>query len=129
TPPGSLHGQAHLEGMPQGGVNAVNLANVSVYLSPADSAAMFGPMRRGTSKSDGSFVLDNVFPGKYYVRTNAPAGTYFKSVRFGMQEIFGKELDISQAVSGRLELFFTMVQAELVEPVQVAYGTGPQYAG
>lgn len=119
SPYGSLHGQARLEGMPQAGVNAVNLANVSVYLSPADSATMFGSMPKGTSKADGSFVIDNVLPGKYYVRTNAPAGTYLKSVRFGMQEILGKELDLSQAVSGDLEIVFHHGAAEVNGTVQL----------
>jgi Carboxypeptidase regulatory-like domain len=129
SPAGSLHGQARLEGMLQTGVNIVNLANVSVYLSPADLTAMLGPTPRGTSKSDGSFVLDNVFPGKYYVRTNAPAGTYLKSMRLGQQEILGKELDLSQAVSGELEIVFHYGAAEVNGTLQLADRAGSSSTG
>ena len=119
APAGSLRGQAHIEGMAQAGVNPVNLANVSVYLSPADFGSMFGSIPKGTSKADGSFVLDNVFPGKYYVRASAPPGTYIKSVRLGQQDIMGKELDLSQAVSGDLEIIFRYGVADVSGMVQL----------
>jgi len=129
APGGSLHGQVRLEGMPQAGVNAVNLANVSVYLSPAESIAMFGPTPRATSKSDGTFVLDDFSAGKYYVRTNAPAGAYVKSVRFGQQEILGKELDLSQTISGDLEIIFRSGTAEVDGTVQLADRAGSSSTG
>ncbi len=43
----------------------------------------------------------------------APDGAYLKSVRFGQQEMLGKEIDLSQGASGELEITFRYGAAEV----------------
>ncbi len=76
--------------------------------------------RTAARTADGAFTLDNVFPGKYYVETSTPAGTYLKSVRFGQQEIHEKELDLTQGASGDLEIVFRYGAAEIDGTVQAS---------
>jgi hypothetical protein len=123
VPPGSLRGQIRFEGIPQPNAQAANMANIHVHLSSSDGGAMFGPMPNAVAKPDGTFTLDNVVPGKYYVQANNPAGFYLSSVRFGQQEILGKELDLSQSASGDLELVFHSGAAEVDGTVQTAQDT------
>jgi hypothetical protein len=117
-PAGSLRGQIRIEGTPQAGADAANITSIHVNLSAADSGVMFGPNPNGRAKADGTFTLDDVSPGKYYVNANPPSGTYLKSIRFGSQEILGKELDVSQGASGELELVFRYGAAEVDGTVQ-----------
>jgi hypothetical protein len=116
VPPGSLHGQVSLEGNPQAGSSAANLKNVHIFLMGADMSMMFGN-NNVTPKDDGTFSMENVAPGKYYLNANAPSGTYLKSVRLGNQEILGKELDLTQG-SGQLALVFSYGVAEVDGTVQ-----------
>lgn len=120
SPPGSLRGTIRLEGTPQAGTAAVNLGNVHASLISADAGPTIGPLPEGHSNADGIFTLDNVLPGKYYVQAGAPAGTYLKSVRFGQQEILGKELDLSQSAAGDLEILFRYGAAEVDGTLQPA---------
>jgi hypothetical protein len=68
-------------------------------------------------KEDGSFSMDNVSPGKYYLSTVAPAGTYVKSIRVGSEEVLGREIDLSQG-SGQMTIVFSYGPAELDGTVQ-----------
>ncbi len=129
TPPGSLQGQIHLEGTPPAGANAVNMANIRVRLTSADSVMVFAPLPNVTAKADGTLSAENVSPGKYYVQVNAPSGTYLKSVRFGQEEVLGKELDF-QGGSGDLTVVFRYGPAEVDGSVQAAQTqTAPVPAG
>ncbi len=125
VPPGSLHGQVRIEGTPQAGADAASVTNIHVNLSSTESGAMFGPNPNKPASADGSFTLDNVSPGKYYLNANAPSGTYLKSVRFGSQEILGKELDFSGGGSGELEVVFRYGAAEVDGTVQAAQSATP----
>ncbi|HZS55034.1 MAG TPA: carboxypeptidase-like regulatory domain-containing protein [Bryobacteraceae bacterium] len=117
VPPGTLRGQISVEGNPPTGSTPANLKNVRVFLGPADMSMMMFGNNNVTPKDDGSFTMENVSPGKYYVNTNSPSGTYLKSVRFGNQDILGKELDLTQG-SGQVTLIFSYGVAEVDGTVQ-----------
>ncbi len=107
-PPGSLHGQIHIEGTPQAGTDAANMASIHVNIYPAENGARSAGTGTHPRKPTVHSSIDDVSPGKYYINANAPSGTYLKSVRFGSQEILGKELDVSQNVSGELDHSFPL---------------------
>jgi hypothetical protein len=69
---------------------------------------------------DGTFSIENIGPGKYYPQiNNAPDGAYLKSVRWGQQELLGKELDFSNGASGDLEIVFRYGAAQVGGIVQI----------
>ncbi len=119
-PPSSLRGNIRVDGTPQAGTAAMDLANVRVNLTPADMTRMMMSTPSGQSSPDGTFRLENIQPGRYDVQANAPAGTYLKSVRYGQQEILGKELDLGAGAAGDLELTFRYGAAEVDGTVQAA---------
>jgi hypothetical protein len=105
-PPGSLRGIARLEGTPPATGPQVSASNLHLSLMPAEIIGMAGPPPNAKFSEDGTFLIDNVNPGKFYVQAAAPPGTYLKSVRFGNSEILGKELDLSGGAAGQLELVY-----------------------
>lgn len=117
VPPGTLRGQLTLEGTPKTGTPAGAMKNVQIYLAGTDSSRMMFGNEPAMPKDDGSFVLENVAPGKYYLNANPPPGAYLKSVRFGNQEILGKELDLTQGF-GQVSLVFSYGIAEVDGAVQ-----------
>ena len=69
---------------------------------------------------DGTFSIDNIGPGKYYPQiSGAPQGAYLKSVRWGQQEMLGKELDFSNGASGELDIVFRYGVAQVGGTVQL----------
>jgi hypothetical protein len=112
-PAGSLRGVARLEGNPPANGPQVSASNLHLTLMPAEMVGMMGPPPNAKFSSDGSFTVENVTPGKFYVQTNAPPGTYLKSVRFGNTEILGKELDLSGGAAGQLELVYRYGPGEI----------------
>jgi len=112
-PPGSLRGVARLEGTPTTGGPQLSAANLHLTLMPAEMVGMMGPPPSAKFSSDGTFMIENVTPGKFYVQANAPPGTYLKSVRFGSSEILGKELDLSGGAAGQLELVYRYGPGEI----------------
>jgi len=100
SPPGTITGHVRIEGTAPAGSAAANLQNLRVNLSPDGS----GFSSQQQTNQDGSFVLSNIGSGKYYLNVNDPQGTYTKSVRFGQQEVLGKELDLSGSASGDVEI-------------------------
>ncbi len=118
APSGTIRGQVHVEGTPVSGNAQANLAQVRVMLAPAAQGQMF-PIAQTSVKADGSFVLDNVSPGNYYPQAmNGPQGTYLKSIRFGQQEVLGKELDLTQNTAGEMQVTFRYGPAEVGGTVQ-----------
>ena len=126
--PGSLRGQIRVVGTPQAGAQPIDMNNIHVHLTPSDGAMMFGRAPNGAAKADGTFTLDNVLAGKYYVQTNVPAGAYLYSARFGQQDVLGKELDLSQGAAGDLELVFHYGAAEVDGRVQASSAPGSSSA-
>jgi hypothetical protein len=69
---------------------------------------------------DGTFSIENIGPGKYYPQiSGVPDGTYLQSVRLGQQEMLGKELDFTNAVSGELDIIFRYGVAQLTGTIQM----------
>lgn len=124
VPPGVLRGQVTLEGSPQAGSAAANLKNIRIFLASADMSRMIFSNNNTTPKDDGSFTMEDVAPGKYYLNANAPAGTYLKSVRFGGQEVLGKDLDLTQG-AGQITLVFSYGVAEVDGTVQFPENPAP----
>ncbi|MBV8897050.1 MAG: carboxypeptidase regulatory-like domain-containing protein [Acidobacteriaceae bacterium] len=120
--PGTMHGQVTLEGAPKIAASAGALKNVQIVLVGTNSSRMMFGNEPARPKDDGSFVLENVAPGKYYLNANPPDGTYLKSVRFGNQEILGKELDVTQGF-GQVSLVFSYGVAEVDGTVQLPQNT------
>lgn len=118
--PGSMRGVVKLEGTPQANSSPVDTSNIHISLSPSDFARMMGPPPNAKPAKDGSFTLDNVSPGKYFVQANAPKGTYLKSVRYGASEILGKELDLSGGAGGEIELVYRYGPGEVDGTIQQA---------
>jgi hypothetical protein len=88
---------------------------------PTEMVFTFGPPASAKFSADGTFSIENVSPGKFYVQTSAPPGTYLKSVRFGNSEILGKELDVSGGAAGQLELVYRYGPGEIdgqLDPAQ-----------
>ncbi len=130
----TVRGQIRIEGNLPPGASPPALTNARVSLGVV--GRMFAPgMPPHATAADGSFIIENVFPAKYYLRTYAPAGTYVKSVRFEEQELLGKELDLSQGSAGELEVVLRYGPAEVDGTVQagglntsVARASPPPYA-
>ena len=118
VPPGTLHGHIRLEGTPTPGSAQSNLAQTHIYLSPVEEGAM--GWANAMAASDGAFSLENVVAGRYYPQiSDEPDGAYLKSVRWGQQEMLGKNLDFSSGVAGELEIVFSYGAAELGGSVQL----------
>jgi len=106
TPPGSIKGVARLEGTPPANGPQISASNLHISLMPAEMMGMMGPPPNAKVSADGTFAIENVNPGRFYLQTNAPPGTYLKSVRFGNSEILGKELDLTNGAAGQLEVVY-----------------------
>jgi protocatechuate 3,4-dioxygenase beta subunit len=113
TPPGSIKGVARLEGTPPANSPQVSASSLHVNLMPAEMTGMMGGPANAKFSADGTFTVENVSPGKFYVQTNAPPGTYLKSIRFGNAEILGKELDLSGGAAGQLDLVYRYGPGEI----------------
>ena len=68
-------------------------------------------------KEDGTFNAENLAGPRYYLSPDSPSGTYLKSVRFGNQELLGKELDFSQG-AGPLTVVFSFNAAQVSGSIQ-----------
>lgn len=96
-----VEGQILVTGTPPENFNRQN-----VRLQLADeSGRSWMPMSQQTVKEDGSFVLENVLPGKY--RLNAYGGgdgIYLDSVIYGNQDVTGKDFEIMEAAPVKVML-------------------------
>jgi hypothetical protein len=112
-PPATLHGRVSVEGDGP----AVPDFHPQLFLV-ADEGMM--AMSQVKFADDGTFSIENVGPGKYYPQiSGAPPNTYLKSVRWGQQEMLGKELDFSDGASGELDIVFRYGAAQVGGTVQI----------
>jgi len=104
-PPATIKGQIRMEGTRPPTAVAPDLQSIQVNLQESDSFMVNGMAK---IKADGSFSLEDLSPAKYisYV-SRAPEGTYLKSMRFGQQDVLGKEIDLTSGAGGELELSFS----------------------
>lgn len=117
SPPLSLRGQVFLEGNPATGTSANDVSKVHFWLYSANNTMMFKGAIECKPKEDGTFTADNLDGPRYYVSPDPPSGTYLKSLRFGNQELLGKELDFSQG-AGPLTVVFSYNGAQLSGTIQ-----------
>jgi hypothetical protein len=116
VPPGTLRGRISVEG---DGPTAPDF-HPQLFLVSEEGAMGMG-MSPVKFADDGTFSIENIGPGKYYPQIgSAPEGTYLKSVRWGQQELLGKELDFSNGASGDLEIVFRYGTAQVSGVVQNA---------
>jgi hypothetical protein len=115
--PGTVRGQVSFEGNPPAGTTPANLKNVRVFLMSAESSRMMMGNNSATPADDGTFAIENVTPGKFYVQANPPRGTYLKSMRLGNQEMVGKEIDLTSG-SGQISLVYSYGVSEVDGTVQ-----------
>lgn len=112
-PPVSLSGQIRIEGTPPPNTAQTTAARVRVLLAPIEMMRM-ARFRVATAKSDGTFTIEDLEAAMYYpVISQAPTGTYLKSVQLGNQDVLGKELDLSQGSPGSLDIVFAYGAAEI----------------
>ncbi|HEX4751037.1 MAG TPA: carboxypeptidase-like regulatory domain-containing protein [Bryobacteraceae bacterium] len=115
--PGTLRGQISFEGNPPAGTTPANIKNVRVFLTSAEANRLMMGNNSATPADDGSFAIENVMPGKFYVQANPPGGTYLKSMRLGNQEMAGKDIELASG-SGQLSLVYSYGVAEVDGTVQ-----------
>ncbi len=125
TSPGSIRGVARLEGTPPGNGTQLSASNLHVTLTSTEMMGMMGPPASAKFSPDGTFTIENITPGKFYIQTNAPPGTYLKSARFGNSEVLGKELDLTGGAAGQLELVFRYGPGEIDGQLDSAQNGSP----
>jgi len=77
--------------------------SVRLQVVPTDGIAFNAP--NATVKSDGSFVIENIGPGKYRIQAfNLPAGHWLKSVRAGGQEVLDSGIEIGEGPPGPIQI-------------------------
>jgi uncharacterized surface anchored protein len=75
------------------------------------------------ANDDGSFRLRGIEPDVFTVNINGfPDGSYVKSIKFGGQDITGKELDLSSGAGGELEILISPNAADVSGTVRNADG-------
>jgi len=110
----AIHGSVELQGTLAGSARDKALEGIVVMLAPDDMTTMMMHSAQATTKTDGSFTMENVVPSKFRVRVmNEPEGAYVKSVRFGSQEALGKTLDLTQAGGGDIHVTLRAAAAEV----------------
>jgi hypothetical protein len=120
VPGGTIRGQVKVEGNVPANAAQPNLARAHVFLNSTEGT-FFMRMDQGGVKQDGTFALENVGAGKYYLNVSGgPDGSYLKSVRLNHQDVLGKELDLSQGAAGEIEVVFRYGAAEVDGTLQAA---------
>jgi hypothetical protein len=117
--PGTLVGHVTVEASAGGAAGRIDSPYPRIVLQASDQGYAFGPAPGAVPQADGTFTISNVPPGQYVVNvSSSPGGTYLKSIRFGQQEVLGKELDLTQGASGELEILFHYGAAEIDGTIQ-----------
>lgn len=98
----AIAGRIRVEGTGSG--DAVDFSKLRVNLS--SSEALVGPSVNATMGTDGGFVIQNIIPGRYRLRTDPPPESYLKAVRYGQQEVKNLELSVTEGSSDILEIVY-----------------------
>jgi hypothetical protein len=110
-PSGTLRGQITLSNAPSG--TPADLKSVRVVLTATDHRHLF-EQGQSEAKENGTFIIENVVPAIYKVHVyGLPQGTYVRSVQFGSQDVWGKEVDLSQGVAGEFQVALRYGVAEI----------------
>ncbi len=89
----------------------------NIYLQSTEGAG-FGNAG-GSVSAEGNFRIHGVAPAIYRVNTNGiPDGSYLKAVRFGGEDMTGKNLDLSSAAGGDMEIVISPNAADITGVVR-----------
>jgi hypothetical protein len=104
--PFALHGSIQLQGSSlSSGSKQSTLENVVIILGFVNQGGMTVNSARAITNGDGSFVMEDVIPGKLQIRVlNKPEGCYLKSIRLDYQEVSGNTLDLTESSGAELQL-------------------------
>jgi Carboxypeptidase regulatory-like domain len=121
SPGPQITGTLAIEGDTKAPVNTMR-----VMLNPLEDQYLGGPPPQGEVKSDGSFTLSSVVPGRWRVQVNGVPG-YVKSVALGEQEVSGSEVEIG--ISGaRMKIVIGTKFAQFEGTVSaLPAGAGPMF--
>jgi len=74
----------------------------------------------GQAKTDGTFSLSQIAPGRYTLHASAGAGEgYVKAILLGSEDIYGKEVDGSAVAAGGLKIVIRLDSAALSGTVEI----------
>lgn len=94
-----------------------NLTQTRINVMPVDSTSfgsMFSARQNGVISADGSFSLQGLDPGRYYVSAaNVPRGTYVKTIAFNQQDLGNNPMDLSQGGAATLDVILRQGVAEV----------------
>jgi protocatechuate 3,4-dioxygenase beta subunit len=109
SPGFSLQGRVEIDSSGNGASRETS--PLMVYLEPQESTPV--PTLPQTVKADGTFTIDNVFAGDYWVQTEGgPSNSYIKSVHLGRTDVLNG-LTLSGPVSESLELILGTTSGEI----------------
>ncbi len=92
----------------------------TIILSSADGPIGYANAR---ASAEGNFRLHNVAQGTYRVSVNGtPDGSYVKAIRFGGEDITGKNLDLTSGAGGDLQIIVSPNAADISGVVRNADG-------
>jgi hypothetical protein len=90
----------------------------SVNLSSAGDNDFYGGY--GQAKSDGTFTMTGIAPGRFTVNVYAGSGEgYIKSILLGSEDVYGKEVDGSAVAAGGLKIVIRLDSAALSGTVEI----------
>ncbi len=108
TPPINLTGR-----VTGANVNAESFGNLRVNLAPGGDVA-FGISQNAAVAADGSFSIQNLMPGTYFVHVmNMPVGVYVKEVSLNRHDIEITGMDLSQGGGGEIEILLSTGAGEV----------------
>ena len=112
---GELSGTLRVEGK-----DPVSPKGLQVALDGTDTPGKGG---EATAGDDGKFIAKNLLPDRYRVSiSNAPAGVYLKSVRYGDQDVTDDGADLTGSIAGSLDVVLAADGAEVSGAVADADG-------
>lgn len=114
TPPVNLTGHVAADG-----VDSQRLSQLRVNFVPSGQV-MLGNYQSAVVDAQGNFTVENLSPGQYAVRVNAPTGTYVQQVTYNRQDITTSGLDVSLGGGGEIDVTIAAGAAEVDGTVQVS---------
>lgn len=107
-----LTGSIKLDGDSTQQSQAPSWTNFDVILRPVDGS-VFG-RNAGRVSEQGNFRIRNLAPAVYrVVVTGTPDGSYVKAIRFGGEDFTNKDLDLTSAAGGDLEIVISPNAADI----------------
>jgi protocatechuate 3,4-dioxygenase beta subunit len=119
TPPVNLTGRVTGDNL-----DTQKFGSLRVNLVPG-GAVTFGIFQSAAVTADGTFSIQNLMPGDYFVHvTNTPPGMYVKQVSWNRQDISLTGMDVSQGGAGEIEIVLSAGAGEVDGTVQADGSAG-----